>query len=179
MVDPATRSRALHRALYLGLAALVMFLRLLPVNGGANSFPGPDMMLALTFAWLMRRPDYVPAPLIVLAYVFEDMMFLRPLGLWPLIVLLASEWLRRREESLRDLPFLFEIGVIGAIWMAMLVLNRLVLQITFVPPPPLGLELLRMLATLAIYPVVVAFSRLAFGLRRAAPGEVDAFGNRL
>lgn len=179
MVDPLTRSRALHRLLYLGIAALVLFLRLLPVNGGASSFPGPDLMLALTFAWVMRRPDYVPAVLIVLVYLVEDMLFFRPIGLWPLLVLLATEWLRRREESLRDLPFLFETALIGAVWLAMLVAQRLVLLVTFVEPLPLGLELLRLLMTIAAYPLVVAFSKLAFGLRRAALGEVDAFGNRL
>jgi rod shape-determining protein MreD len=41
------------------------------------------------------------------------------------------------------------------------------------------MELLRLLVTLAAYPLVVVASRLALGLRRAAPGEVDALGHRL
>ena len=40
------------------------------------------------------------------------------------------------------------------------------------PLPPLGQDILRLIATLAAYPLVVVVLR-AFGLRRAAPGEMD------
>jgi rod shape-determining protein MreD len=63
--------------------------------------------------------------------------------------------------------------------LTMLVVQRLILQITMVDQPALGLELLRWLVTLAAYPLVAGFSLFAFGLRRAATGEVDAFGQRL
>lgn len=179
MVDPITTRRWAHRALFLGLAALVLFLRLLPVNPTSHGIPGPDMMVAFTLAWVLRRPEYVPALLIVLVFLVEDLMFWRPIGLWPLIVLAGTEFLRAREEASRDLPFAIEMALVGSVMAAMLLLNRLVLGLLMVPQPPLGLELLRMLATLAAYPFVVALSLLAFGLRRAAPGEVDAWGNRL
>lgn len=179
MIDPITTRRWAHRGLYLGLAALVLFLRLLPVNPTSHGIPGPDMMVAFTLAWVLRRPEYVPALLIVLVFLVEDLMFWRPIGLWPLIVLAGTEFLRAREEASRDLPFAIEMALVGSVMVAMLLLNRLVLGLLLVPQPPLGLELLRMLATLLAYPFVVALSLLAFGLRRAAPGEVDAWGNRL
>lgn len=178
MVDPLTRDRAVHRLLYLAIAALILFLRLLPVNPAGHSFPGPDLMLAFTFAWLMRRPDYVPVLLIVAVYVVEDMVFWRPLGLWPLLMLLATEWLRTREESLRDLPFLLEFALIGGLWFAMVLARRLILALVFSESVPFGMELLRLLATLAAYPLVVALLQTGLGLRRAAPGEVDDFGQR-
>ena len=179
MVDPISRRRWLHRLLYLALAAVILFIQLLPVNDFETGFPGPDLTLAISFAWLLRRPEYVPALFIVLVAFWEDVMFWRPLGLWPLIVLLGSEWLRRREETLRDLPFVFEMGLVAAIWLVMLIANRMVLHLVFVEPAPLGLDLLRYLVTLAAYPLVVLASAVVLGLRRAAPGEVDAFGQRL
>ena len=65
MVDPLTTRRLAHRALYVALAAVILFLRLLPVNPMAHGIPGPDLMLAFTLAWVLRRPDFVPALLIV------------------------------------------------------------------------------------------------------------------
>lgn len=179
MVDPLTTRRLVHRALFLAIAAVILFLRLLPLSPGTGGLPGPDIFLALTLAWVLRRPDYVPAALIVAVILLEDLMFMRPPGLWPLMVLLGTEFLRRREQALRDLPFMLEWLVIGGVLAAMFLGNRAVLALVMVPQPGLGQDLLRLLATLAAYPVVVAASRLAFGLRRAAPGEVDALGHRL
>ncbi len=179
MIDPQTSRRIAHRGLYVGLVALVMFLRLLPVNPVAHGLPGPDLTLALTLAWVLRRPEYVPAALIVAVFLLEDLMFWRPVGLMTLIVLGATEFLRAREAASRDLPFVLELIMVAAVMLGILVVNRLVLSLVVVEQPPLGLELLRYLSTLAAYPFVVALSRMAFGLRRAAPGEVDAWGNRL
>ncbi len=179
MIDPITRQRLWHIALYLAIAAVLLFLRLLPISPGTGGLPGPDLMLALTLAWVLRRPDYVPALMIAAVFVLEDLMYQRPPGLWALAVLLGTEFLRAREPGLRDLTFLLEWLVVGAVMAAMLLLTRTVLLVLMVPQPPLGLALLQYLATLVAYPVVVVASHLAFGLRRAAPGEVDAFGRKL
>ena len=42
-----------------------------------------------------------------------------------------------------------------------------------------GPAALQLLATVAIYPLVALALQVAFGLRRAAPGEIDVFGQRL
>lgn len=179
MVDPLSTQRLLHRALFVAICAVILFLRLLPVNATAHGIPGPDLTLAFTLAWLLRRPDFVPAFLIAGVYFFEDLVLWRPPGLWTLVVLAGTEFLRHREESSRDLPFVLEMGLVAGVSTAMLLANRLVLGLVMVAQPALGLELLRLLMTLVAYPFVVALSKLAFGLRRAAPGEVDAFGHRL
>ncbi|WP_372839577.1 rod shape-determining protein MreD [Phaeovulum sp.] len=179
MVDPISRQLWLHRALYLAIAMVVLFLRLLPLSSGASGWPGPDITLALTLAWLLRRPEFVPAVLVVAVMLIEDLMFQRPPGLWALIVLGGTEFLRAREVSLRDLSFMLEWITVGVLLLVMVLADRLVLSLLMVPQPPLGLTLLYYLATLAAYPLVVIASYAAFGLRRAAPGEVDAFGRRL
>ena len=59
------------------------------------TWPAPDLMLALTLAWVVRRPDLLPAPLIAAYFFVEDILMMRPPGLWALIVLGATEFLRR------------------------------------------------------------------------------------
>lgn len=179
MADTLARQLLTRRSLYLGLGLLVLFLRLLPLSNGVSGWPGPDVTLALTMAWLLRRPEYVPAVLIVGIVLLGDLMFQRPPGLWALVVLGGTEYLRIREASLRDLSFLLEWLTVAALILAMVLANRVVLAIFLVPQPALGLVLLYFLATVSVYPLVVIASNLAFGLRRAAPGEVDAFGRRL
>ncbi|MAQ36977.1 MULTISPECIES: rod shape-determining protein MreD [Thioclava] len=179
MIDPITRRRLSYRTLFVVIGLVLIFVRLMPVDHSPGGLPGPDLTLALTLAWVLRRPEYAPALLIVLVFLLEDIMFWRPIGLWALIVLGATEFLRRREQSLRDLPFALEWALVAGLLIAMVAVKRIVLLVTMVDQPSLGLELFQMLVTLAAYPVVVLVSRVAFGLRRAAPGEVDAYGHRM
>ena len=55
---------------------------------------------------------------------------------------------------------------------------RLVLAIFLVPQPGIVMTALQMLATLIAYPVIVALSRLAFGVRPLSPVEADAIRRR-
>ncbi|HEY0213775.1 MAG TPA: rod shape-determining protein MreD [Paenirhodobacter sp.] len=179
MVDPRTTRRVAYWALFLALTVTTTFLRLLPINPMAHGIPGPDLMLAFTFVWLMRRPDYLPAWLIIAVFLLGDMIFWRPVGLWALIVLLGTEFLRGRVPLSRALPLAAEMVMVGSVMLAMLLMNRLVLALALVDQPPLGLELLRLMMTLLAYPFVAVFSRLAFGLHRPVPGEAAGYGRRL
>lgn len=176
MIDPVTAHRWSYRALFLALAALLLFLRLLPLSTLPARIPGPDLMLCITFAWVLRRPDFVPAVAIVAVFVIEDMLAMRPPGLWALVVLLGSEFLRDRAGAMRGLPFMAEWATVTAVMAIMLLANRLVLALVMVPQTGLGLTLLQLLTTVAAYPLVVAASHLALGLR--APGEIGGMGGR-
>ena len=110
MVDPASASRISHRLLFVAIAALILFLRLLPLTAEPVRWPGPDLILCLTFAWILRRTDYLPAYLIVIVFFVDDLLSMRPPGLWTLLALFATEFLRSREMLLRDLPFALECG---------------------------------------------------------------------
>ena len=179
MVDPIAASRLGYRLLFAGLAALILFVRILPLNAVPARFPGPDLILCLTLVWVLRRPDYVPALLIAWVLLLDDLLAMRPPGLWTLIVLLGTEYLRSRETTLRDIPFALEWLIVGAMITAMTVLNGLVLALFLVPQAGPSLIALQTLATIAAYPLVVLATLFAFRLRKAAPGEVDALGHRL
>lgn len=171
MIDPKTTRRWGHYVIFVALAAVTMFWRLLPINPAASGVPGPDIMLAFTFAWLMRRPDYIPALLIVIVFFVEDLAYWQPIGLWPLIVLMGTEFVRSRVHPERHMPIVVEIVLFGTVTFVMMLANRLVLGLTMTPQPDLWPEVLYWLVTLASYPFAVAISWFAFGLRRITPRE--------
>ncbi|OYX44468.1 MAG: hypothetical protein B7Z02_05035 [Rhodobacterales bacterium 32-67-9] len=179
MVDPIAASRFGYRLLYAGLAALVVFVRILPLNAVPVRFPGPDLILCLTLVWVLRRPDYVPALLIAGVLLLDDLLAMRPPGLWTLIVLLGTEYLRSREATLRGIPFALEWLIVGVVIAVMTIVNAVLLALFLIPQAGTSLIVLQALATIAAYPLVVAATHFVFRLRKAAPGEVDALGHRL
>ncbi len=198
MVERRQTKRLVYVALFLGIAALVTFYRLLPLGGYGpgtgldmegttdiahglrlRDLPPPDLLLCLTIAWGARRPDLLPAPVIAGYFLLEDILMLRPPGLWAALVLVGSEWVRARVERFRDNAFWMEYLIVVVLLLALFLANRAVLAIVMVPQVPLDLSFLQYLATVAAYPLVVAASHYVFGLRKPATGEVDALGQRL
>ncbi len=198
MVERRQTKRLIFVSLYLGLAAMVMFFRFLPLgsygtdagglsaSGGAVDLdiapfllPMPDVMLCLSLACVLRRPDLLPAPVIAVFFFIEDILLLRPPGLWALIVLLGTEFLRRRSDQFRSSTFIYEYALVAGVMLAMFMANRTVLAIVIMPREPLGLSFTQFLVTVLAYPAVVATSYFFLGLRKPATGEVDALGQKL
>lgn len=168
-----------YRALFLALALVLLFLRLLPLGNTAGALPGPDLMLCLILAWVMRRPDYLPLGLIVLVVLAEDMILARPPGLWTALVVLASEFLRSRAALTCELNFVVEWLLVTGLMMGMLLAYRLVFAVALLPQPPFGFSVVQILWSVVAYPVVVGLSRLVLDLRKPATGETDDYGRRL
>ncbi len=179
MIERLLAGRWAFRALFVLAAALLVFVRMLPLSTVPSSWAGPDLLLCVAFAWVLRRPDYVPVLLIAVVFLVEDLLAMRPPGLWALIVLLGSEILRSREPLARALPFWLEWAMVALVMLAMFAVNRAVLLVAMVPEAGLGLAAGQLALTALAYPVVVALSKAALGVRKAAPGAVDAMGRRL
>ena len=179
MVDPVTLRLWLGLLLYLGIAAFVVFVRLLPLDTTAGRVLAPDVLLCLTFAWLLRRPDHLPPLLIAAVFLTCDLLFLRPPGLWTLLVVVAAEFLRSREGLARELPFPLEWAMVAGVLVAATLAEAVILTVFLVPRADLGVALSHILITLLTYPFIVAALWLGLGLRRAATGEVDDLGRRL
>ena len=92
----------MYRGLFLAIAVVLLFLRLLPLGQSAGAFPGPDLLLCLIMAWVVRRPDYLPLAMIVIVMLMEDLLLMRPPGLWTALVVLATEFLRSRVALTRS-----------------------------------------------------------------------------
>lgn len=179
MIDPVAGRTWAYRALFVALIALIVFVRLLPFGHGAGQLPGPDLALALTCAWVLRRPSYVPAALVVAVFLPLDFLLQQPPGLGALAALAGTEVLRARIGFSREMPFPVEWAMVAATLLGMAAMVQLAQAALLLERPPLGLALLRALFTAAVYPPVVLFSAYALGIRKATPGEVDALGDRL
>lgn len=173
----ADRSVWTYRALFALQALMVLFFALLPFDAGEGDWPGPELMLCLVAAWVLRRPDYVPVWLLLILLLLDDALLMRPLGLWTLIVLVASEYLRRRVDHAEAMPFWSEAGLVAGCIAAAFLANHLALVVLLVDTPPLGGQALHALATIVVYPAVAVFSQ-AIGVRRLAAGELDSMGTR-
>ena len=169
----------IFRGLFLALALFLLFIRLLPLGNAPGTFPGPDLLLCLILAWVIRRPDFLPMPLILVVILIEDLILMRPPGLWTAIVILGTEFLRSRAALTRELNLLVEWMLVSGVMLGMMLAYRLILAVAFVPQPPLGFVVVQVLWSVALYPLVVALSQLTLDLRKPATGEVDNFGRRL
>jgi rod shape-determining protein MreD len=169
----------IFRGLFLALALVLLFLRLLPLGQVPGTLPGPDLMICIILAWVIRRPDFLPMPLILVVILVEDLILMRPPGLWTAIVILATEFLRGRVALTRELNFLVEWVLIAGVMLAMMLGYRLALALAFVPQPPFGFVVVQYLWSIAVYPVVVMLSLFILDLRKPAMGEIDDFGRRL
>lgn len=179
MIDGATRSVWLHRALFVGLALALLFLRLLPLGSMAGDLPGPDILLCLIFAWTMRRPDYLPALLIGAVVLLEDLILMRPPGLWTALVIIASEFVRARVALTRELNFGVEWLLVAGLMLGLLLCYRMAFALAFLPQESFGFAMVQVIWSIVCYPVVVFLSRYVLDLHKPAMGEVDAYGRRM
>lgn len=194
MTDSLSARKLAYILLFLGVAGCVTFVRLLPVqdySAGGNGdtlsilgipmahWPAPDLLLCLTLAWVIRRPDLLPAPIIAGYFLIEDLLLLRPPGLWALIVLIVTEFLRARNSALRNFGFGVEYALIAGLMLAMFLAYRAILAIVMVAQLPLDLSVAQFLGSVVLYPVVVAALHLVLKLRKPATGEVDMLGQKL
>ncbi|QQA42351.1 rod shape-determining protein MreD [Pelagovum pacificum] len=167
------------RGIYVAIVLFLIFVHLLPLDTMTRTWAPPDMMLAVTFAWAARRPDYVPALLIASAFVLTDILFHRPPGLWAGIVLIGSEVLRHRSPDLRAVAFPLEWLTVSLVVVGAVMANRLALALAMAPQAPLPLVMFQMVATVMVYPVVTLLSYYIAGVDRPAPGAVDSLGHRI
>lgn len=179
MAEVVIPRRWRNRSYYVAFAFLIVFGRLLPLDAGPDRWPGPDLILAITYAWVLRRPEAVPVLLVTAVVLMTDVLFMRPLGLWTACVVLGLEFLRARELITRDIPFLGEWAMVGATILAISVLNSLVLALFGVIQPTLGQVLIQTIVTIMVYPVIVLLSSKGLGIRKVTPGSVDQLGHRL
>ncbi|MDO5605497.1 MAG: rod shape-determining protein MreD [Paracoccus sp. (in: a-proteobacteria)] len=172
MTGPLRRRRLVGTAVFVGLGLIIIFLRLMPLSPGRPGLPGSDLMLCLTCAWVLRRPDQLPAPVIVALFLVADFLLGRPFGLWTLFVLAGTELLRPRALRWADQAFLFEWLRVSGLMGLMMIGYRLMMTVFLLPVPALAPVLLGWLATVAAYPLVVLAVRL-MGVRRLSPAELE------
>lgn len=164
------------RAIYLLICLLILFVQLMPLDLTPARFPGPDLLTALTFAWAMRRPEYVPALLIAAILLLADFLLQRPPGLWALLVLLGAEWLKRRGRQFRENTFFTEWLAVATLLLVLFVLNRLILGVMIVPSGNLVMATTQFGLTVLLYPLLAAITYMIFGTRRKSRDDMEKSG---
>ncbi len=176
MVDPAATRRWMFRGLFFALCACIIFISMLPLTTEPRRVPGPDLLFCITAIWIMRRPRWAPVGLIVLVHLIADLLFLRPVGLWPAISLLGYEYLRRKSTASTEIPALIEFGMAMTLFAVMVAANAVVHLLFGIPHPSFGASALHVIVTAVAYPVVMAFSVFVTRVRRARPSDFDGSG---
>ncbi|MGR3291944.1 MAG: rod shape-determining protein MreD [Paracoccaceae bacterium] len=177
MIDPVTSRRIAYWGLFLMIWTIVLFVRILPLDITAGRWPGPNWTILFAFAWVLRRPNFVPVLLVAIVLLLDDMIYLRAPGLLAGLSLIALEFLRGRAQFSRELPFLFEWAMVASVIFGVMLANRLILGIFVITQPIFILDSFYYVITIMTYPLVVVFSSKVLGVRQAAPGEVDRLGH--
>jgi rod shape-determining protein MreD len=177
MVEPWVIRQWAYRAGFLLVCMIALFMSILPLEVGAGRWPGPDLMLAFAFAWVLRRPSYVPILLVAMVFLVGDFIFMRPPGLWAALCVIALEFLRGREGMSRDMPFLVEWMMISGLMLGLAVSYRVCLGIFMVDQASLGLVILQQISTLLSYPLVVLVSTTVMGVTKISAAEAELIGH--
>ncbi|MGB0660551.1 MAG: rod shape-determining protein MreD [Mangrovicoccus sp.] len=167
---------ALYQLLFTALAALFLLAQLLPLDTVPGGWPGPDLLLCLACAWVLRAPAHVPFALLAALFFAADLLLQRPPGLWTALALIVTEILRVRQLQLRPLALPFELGLVAIFFTGMTFGQWAILGLTFADQPRLGMMLLQNFVTLLAYPLVVMVLHGIFGIRKRS--QTNIIGNR-
>ncbi len=179
MAEIASTKVWMNRIVFVALAFVIIVIQLVPLDMRPAIWAAPDVLLVATLVWVARRPAYLPVLVVAALFLMTDLLFQRPPGLWAALVVMLTEWVRKRSNGIRNMPLLLEWGTIAVGIVAITLTNRLVLAIVVTPQPALGLTLIQMISTISVYPLVVLVAHFVFGISRPAPGQLDSRGQRL
>ena len=69
---------------------LLVILPISPISNQPVIIEKPDLLLCLIFGWIILDPKNSSISILILLPFFADILWYRPLGLWPLLILLGS-----------------------------------------------------------------------------------------
>lgn len=173
MTDPLTLRIWIYRAYYMTLCLFILLWQILPLGFDEGRLPSPDLITALTLAWLLRHPNVVPLGAIAIVFLISDFLTNAPVGFGALSMVLASESLRKRQPQIENMTFLSEFGTVTAVIFAVTLAERIVLTVLLADQPPFGAVALHTIVTIAAYPALVVVSKYLLGLDRLTAADPD------
>ena len=156
----------LYRGFFVLLGLLAIAYPILPLQFTPTRWPAPELLFALTMAWLVRQPESAPFLLIAPLAIMADAVLMRPMGLWAMLLLMASETVRFSYRAIQERGIVIEFSMVAALFLTMMILQNVLLWVSFSQ----SLEVARMLQfsvlTLLCYPVMVAFLHYIIRVRK-------------
>ncbi|MGB0901292.1 rod shape-determining protein MreD [Halocynthiibacter sp.] len=176
MIDPVSLHLWSWRLLYPLMCGLIIFIQLIPMQTVPTRFPAPDFLQALTFAWIIRRPDQIPVLSIALVFFLADILLQHAPGLGVALMILTSEFLRSRSPYMREFPFALEWAIVIVVTIALALGTRFSLQLLLLSPPPFDLAARQVFSTVLAYPMMVLFCQFILKVRFLYPGDREHGG---
>ena len=78
------------KIIILFIGFLLVILPISPISSQPVIIEKPDFLLCLIFGWIILDPKNSSISILILLSFFADILWYRPLGLWPLLILLGS-----------------------------------------------------------------------------------------
>lgn len=164
--------RLIRTMLLLGLGLLAIFAEAAPLGHEAAARPSPDLLFLVVAYFSVRRPGTALLLLVFTLGVVRDLLTDPPVGAAALALVAASEALKSVSPSLRRSHFPAELLAISVVLAGMLLVQWLVLVLTFLEPPPLMVLIQQWGITVAIYPVLALVLRWMFRIGWRKPERV-------
>lgn len=155
-----------YRGLYLALGIFMVALPLLPLQFNPTQWPMPDMLFALTVAWVVRQPRSAPFLLVAALALLADAVLTRPLGLWAFLFLITVETLRPIHKTIQERGVIFELLVACAALVIMVFAQNILLWISFSKTMDLTVSAKFVLRTLLFYSFMIIFLHYIIRVRK-------------
>ena len=72
------------------IGIIIIILPISPISSQPVIIEKPDFLLCLIFSWIILDPKKSSISILILLSFFADILWYRPLGLWPILILLGS-----------------------------------------------------------------------------------------
>lgn len=152
-----------QRLLYLLISLLFILWLIAPQNPLSQALPTPEFLFCFTLAIILRRPEVLPVILIAIVFLFCDVLFNRPIGLWTAIVIIISEFAKTQYWRYKGSNFVTAWFFISFLSSVGIFLYMIVLNLLLVPQANFWQYLIWALITILIYPIMFCLSFLIVG----------------
>ena len=121
------------------------------VNSGFSFYP--DLLLCLIFSTVLNRPQKVNLFSILLLLLFSDVLHMKPIGLFTMIVLIAYLIIKRYEQKIEQVLFYMHYLLFFSVIVVIQITYLCVHYLFFMPIPSVAIVLNQTIFTLICYPL--------------------------
>ena len=99
-----------HRKIIIFFIGIILIiLPISPISSQPVIIEKPDFLLCLIFGWIILDPKNSSISILILLSFFADILWYRPLGLWPILILLGSLSIKLILTKISFDSFLFKV----------------------------------------------------------------------
>ena len=138
-----------------------------PATFLSGSFSFPNLVYCLVCAWIVRSPQWAPAPVVAVVFFSLEVIYGLPPGLWTALMLVATELLRAGTPQLGRYTFVVEWAMVSLLFTLALLLYQLALLLTFAQAMTTGAMGRYLVATALCYPLAAGIASLVTRRGRA------------